>query len=91
MSEPVEKYAADIIMADWGLLGAGGHPQGPEETVDQYRQLVDIFCFCLHHVEDYLVPLPHALSMRGADIVLDDDLPLSSAKPSTQKTLNLQR
>lgn len=39
---PVEKDAADIIMADGGFLGAGSHPQRSEETVHQDVELVDV-------------------------------------------------
>lgn len=39
---PVEEDAADVIVADRGFLGAGGHSQRPEETVDQDVELVDV-------------------------------------------------
>lgn len=39
---PVEEDAADVIMADGWFLGAGSHPQGPEEAVDQDVELVDV-------------------------------------------------
>ncbi len=76
-------------MADGRLLGAGSHAERPEETVHQDGELVDVFGLCFHHVEDYLVPLPHALSVRGTDVVLDDDLPLPPAQPATHETLHL--
>lgn len=41
--KPVEENAADIIMANGGLLGAGCHAQRPEETVHQDVELVHIF------------------------------------------------
>lgn len=89
MIAPVKEYTADIIMADGRFLGAGSHAQRPEEAVDQDGELVDILSLCFHHVEDNLVPFSHALSMRGADVVLDDDLPLPSTEPSTHETLHL--
>lgn len=76
-------------MADGRLLGAGGHAERPEETVDQDGELVDILGLRLHHVEDNLVPFSHALSMRGTDVVLDDDLPLPPAEPAAHETLHL--
>lgn len=76
-------------MADGRFFGAGSHAEWPEEAVHQDGELVDVLGFCFHHVEDNLVPLPHALSMRRADVVLDDDLPLPSAQPATQETLHL--
>lgn len=89
MIAPVEEYTADIIMADGRFLGAGSHAERPEETVHQDGELVDILGLCFHHVEDNLVPFSHALSMRGTDVVLDDDLPLPPAEPSTHETLHL--
>ena len=88
---PVEEDAADVVVADGRLLGAGRHAQRPEEAVDQDGQLVDVLRLRLHHVEDDLVPLPHALGVRGADVVLDDDLPLPPAQPAAHETLDLQR
>ena len=91
MAAPVEEYAADVIVADGRLLGAGGHAERPQEAVHQDGELVDVLRLRLHHVEDDLVPLPHALSVRGADVVLDDDLPLPAAEPATHEALHLQR
>ncbi|KAK7828733.1 hypothetical protein U0070_006518, partial [Myodes glareolus] len=48
---PVEKNAADIIMANGGLLRAGCHPQGPEETVDQDVELVHVLRLSFHHAQ----------------------------------------
>lgn len=76
-------------MADGRFLGAGGHPERPEETVHQDGELVDVFSLRFHHVEDNLVSFSHALGMRGTDVVLDDDLPLPPAKPATHETLHL--
>lgn len=78
-------------MADGRLLGAGGHAQRPQETVDQDGELVDVLRLGLHHVEDDLVPLPHALGVRGTDVVLDDDLPLPAAQPAAHEALHLHR
>lgn len=86
---PVEEYAADVIVADGGFLGAGSHAKRPEETVHQDGQLVDVLRLCFHHAEDDLVPLPHALSMRGTDVVLDNNLPLPPAEPATHEALHL--
>lgn len=88
-SLPVEEYTADIIVADGWFLGAGSHAERPEETVDQNGELMDVLCLCFHHVEDDLIPLPHALSMRGTDVVLDNDLPLPPAQPATHEALYL--
>lgn len=76
-------------MADGRFLGAGSHAKRPEETVHQDGELVDVFRLRLHHVEDNLVPFSHALSMRGTDVVLDNDLPLPPAQPATHETLHL--
>ena len=76
-------------MADGRFLGAGRHAERPQETVDEDGELVDVLCLCLHHVEDDLVPLPHALSVRGGDVVLDDDLPLPPTQPASHEALNL--
>ena len=89
MAAPVEKDGADVVMTDGRFLGAGSHAEWPEEAVHQDGQLVDVLCLCLHHVEHNLVPLPHALGVRGADVVLDNDLPLSPAQPATHETLHL--
>lgn len=51
----------------------------------------NILCLSLHHVEDNLVPLPHALSVRRADVVLNDDLPLPAAEPAPHEALHLGR
>lgn len=87
--KPVEKNAADIIMANGGLLGAGRHPQGPEETIHQDVELVYILCLGFHHGEHDLVSLPHALSMGRTNVVLYDGLPLPPAQPSSHEALNL--
>lgn len=76
-------------MADGRFLGAGSHAERPEETVHQDGELMDVFCLRFHHGENNLVPFPHALSMRGTDVVLDDDLPLPPAQPATHETLHL--
>lgn len=78
-------------MADGRLLGARCHPQGPQETVHQDIKLVHILRLSLHHVENYLVPLPHALCMRRANIILDNGFPFSSAQPAPHEALNLKR
>lgn len=87
---PVEENAADIIMANGGLLGAGCHPQGPEETIDQDVELVHVLRLGFHHGEHDLISLPHALSMGRTDVVLHDGLPLPPTQPSPHKALNLQ-
>lgn len=86
---PVEEDGADVVVADGRFLGAGSHTQWPEETVHQDGQLVDVLRLRLHHAEDDLVPLPHALSVRGADVVLDYDLPLPAAEPAAHEALHL--
>lgn len=60
---PIEENAANIIMANWGFFGAGSHPEWPQKAVHQDGQLEDIFGLCFQHVENNLVPLPHAFSM----------------------------
>lgn len=87
---PVEEDAADIVVADGRFLGAGGHAERPEEAVDQDGELVDVLRLGLHHVEDDLVPLSHALSVRRADVVLDNDLPLPPAQPAAHEALHLR-
>ena len=49
-----------------------------------------VLCLCLHHVEDNLVPFPHALRVRGADVVLHDDLPLPPTQPAPHEALHLE-
>ena len=61
--QPVEEYAADIIMGDGRLLGASSHAEWPQEVVDQDVELLDIFCLGLQHTKHHLVPLPHAFGM----------------------------
>lgn len=78
-------------MGDGGFLGAGGHAKRPQEVVDQDVELLDVLCLGLEHAEHHLVPLPHAFSVRRADVVLDDGLPLPAADPASQKTLDLWR
>lgn len=87
---PVEEDAADVVVVYGRLLGAGGHAQRPKEAVDQNGELVNVLRLCFHHVEHDLVPLPHALCVRRADVILDDDLPLPPAQPATHETLHLQ-
>ena len=41
-SLPVEEDAADVVVGDGGLLGAGGHAKRPQEVVDQDVQLLDV-------------------------------------------------
>lgn len=60
---PVKEDAADIIMSDGRLLGAGRHAEWSQEVVDQDVELLDIFCLCLQHTEHHLVSLPHAFSV----------------------------
>src|SRR4029434_2519294 len=76
-------------MVDGRLLGAGGHSQRPQEAVDQDGELQHVLGLGLHHVEDNLVPLPHALGVRRGDVVLHDDLPLPPAQPATHEALHL--
>ena len=78
-------------MADGGLLGAGGHSQGPEEAVDQDVELVHILRLSLHHGEHNLVSLPHTFSVRRANVILHDGLPFPSTQPSSHEALNLQK
>lgn len=51
---------------------------------------ISILSLCLHHIEDDLVPLPHALSMRGANVVLNDYLPFPATEPASHEALHLQ-
>lgn len=60
---PVKEDAADIIMSDGWLLGAGGHAERPQEVVDQDMELLDVFGLGLQHAEHHLVSLPHAFSV----------------------------
>ena len=89
--QPIKEDAADIIVGDGWLLGAGGHAEGPQEVVDQNVELLDVLCLCLQHAEHHLVPLPHALSVGRADVVLDDGLPFPPADPASQEALDLPR
>lgn len=77
-------------MANGRFFGASSHAEWPEEAVYQDGQLVDILSLSLHHVKDNLVSLPHALSMRRADVVLNDDLPLPPTQPASHETLDLE-
>lgn len=86
---PVEEDAADIVVRDGGLLGAGCHPQGPQEVVDQDVQLLHVLGLGLQHAEHHLVPLAHAVGVGGPDVVLDDGLPLPAAQPAPQEALHL--
>lgn len=86
---PVKENAADIIVGDGRLLGAGGHAQWPQEVVDQDVELLHILGLGLQHAEHDLVPLPHALSVRRPDVVLDDGFPLPAANPASQEALDL--
>lgn len=76
-------------MRDGGLFRTGRHPQRAQEVVHEDVQLLHVLGFGFQHAEDNLVPLPHAVSMRGADVILDDGLPLPSAEPTPEKTLDL--
>ena len=86
---PVKEDAADIVVGDGRLLGAGGHAERPQEVVDQDVELLDVFGFCFQHAKHHLVPFPHALSVRRTDVVLDDGFPLPAANPTSQETLDL--
>ena len=86
---PVKKDAADIVVRDGRLLGAGGHAERPQEVVDQDVELLDVLGLGLQHAEHHLVPLPHAFGVRGTDVVLDDGFPLPAANPASQETLDL--
>lgn len=88
-SSPVEEDAADVVVCDGGLLGAGGHPQWAQEVVNQDVELLHVLGLGLQHAEHHLVPLPHAISVRRADVVLDDGLPLAPAQPAPQEALHL--
>lgn len=76
-------------MGDGRFLGAGRHAQWPQEVVDQDVELLHVLGLRVHHAEHHLVPLPHALGVRRADIVLDDGLPLPPADPASQEALDL--
>ena len=76
---PVQEDAADIVVRDGGLLGAGGHPQRAQEVVHQDVQLLHVLGLGLQHAEHHLVPLAHAVCVRRPDVVLDDGLPLAPA------------
>jgi len=78
-------------MAYRWFFGAGSHSERPQEAVDQDGKLMDVLGLSLHHVEDDLVSLPHALSMRRANVVLHNNLPLPSAQPPSHEALDLQR
>lgn len=41
-SQPVEEYAADIIMGDGWFLGTGSHAKRPQEVVHQDVKLLDV-------------------------------------------------
>lgn len=86
---PVEEDAADIVVCDGRLLGAGCHAQWPQEVVDEDVELLDILGLSLQHAENNLVPLAHAVGMRGPYVVLDDGLPLPPAQPAPQEALHL--
>jgi len=88
---PVEEDGADVVVADGRLLGAGGHAERPQEAVHQDGELVHVLRLGLRHAEDDLVPLPHALGVRRADVVLDDDLPPPPAQPAAHEALHLRR
>lgn len=77
-------------MANGRFFRASSHAEWPEEAVHQDRQLVDILGLSLHHVKDNLVSLPHALGMRRADVVLNNDLPLPPTQPASHETLDLE-
>lgn len=89
-SSPVEEDAADVVVCDGRLLGAGGHAQRPQEVVDQDVQLLDVLSLSLQHAEHHLVPLAHAVGVGGPDVVLDDGLPLPPAQPAPQEALHLR-
>lgn len=86
---PVKEDAADVIVGDGRLLGAGGHAQRPQEVVDQDVELLHVLGLSLQHAEHDLVPLPHALSVRRPDVVLDDGFPLPATNPASQEALDL--
>lgn len=86
---PVKEDAADIIMSDGRLLGAGGHAEWPQEVVDQDVELLYVFGLGLQHAEHHLVSLPHAFSVGRTDVVLDNGFPLPTANPTSQETLDL--
>lgn len=86
---PVEEDAADVIVGDGRLLGAGGHAQRPQEVVDQDVELLHVLGLGLQHAEHHLIPFPHALGVRRPDVVLNDGLPLPAADPASQETLDL--
>lgn len=60
---PVKEDAADIVMRDGRLLGAGSHAEWSQEVVDQDVKLLNVFGLSLQHAEHHLVPLPHAFGM----------------------------
>lgn len=76
--KPVEKNTADVVVADGGLLGAGRHAQGPQETIDEDVELVDVLRLSLDHGEHDLVSLPHAFGVRRTNVILHDGLPFPS-------------
>ena len=61
---PVQEDAADVVVRDGGLLGAGGHPQWAQEVVHQDVQLLHVLGLGLQHAEHHLVPLAHAVCVR---------------------------
>jgi len=83
MQPPVQEDAADVVVRDGRLLGAGGHAKRPQEVVDQDVELLDVFGLGLQHAEHHLVPLPHAFGVGRTDVVLDDGFPLPAAEPTS--------
>lgn len=81
--QPVEEYAADIIVGDGRFLGACRHAKRPQEVVHQDVKLLDVLGLRVQHAEHHLVPLPHALCVWRADVILDNCLPLPSADPAS--------
>lgn len=86
---PVQEDAADIVVRDGRLLGAGSHAQRAQEVVDQDVQLLHVLGLGLQHAEHHLVPFSHAVGVRRPDVVLDDGLPLAPAQPAPQEALHL--
>lgn len=60
---PVEKNAADVIMSDGWLFGAGSHAEWTKEIVDKDVELLDVLSLSFQHAKYHLVSLPHAFSM----------------------------
>ncbi len=72
------------------FLRTGSHSKGTQKTGDKDDELLDVLLLSFKEFEDDGISLPHGLCVRREKVLLDNVLPSATAKPTTEKWLDLR-